>query len=197
MEKTIVKMTDSLEMLGFIKSNGTSCRFVSITTKTPVVKIRSGNPWNAGKSTQRGLYKVSKRLGLINANYNASVRRRIAERLGVELSDVSYESGEVWYQHLTTVDGKSLPIVQHKDESKREGYYLQFFPHKSENAYVDETGEVVDEATVSKWLYKESERPDYKPSVISVKLANIAQLKASGVVIEMPEFAEAEAILGA
>ena len=188
-------MTSELEMLGFLKTNGTQCRFVSVVTKTPVVKIKVGNPWGAGKSG-KGLYKVSRKIGLINANYNTSVRRRIAEKLGVELAEVEYENGNCWYSHLTTGDGKHLPVVQHKDETKRQGCYLQFFPHKSVNAYVNEAGEPVTEAELKPWLYKESERPDYKPSVISVKLGNIAQLKASGVIIEMPALEEAESILG-
>lgn len=196
MEKTIVQMTSELEMLGFLKTNGTQCRFVSVVTKTPVVKIKAGNPWGAGKSSQKGLYKLSRKIGIINANYNTSVRRRIAENLGVELAEVGYDNGEVWYQHLTTGEGKALPVVQHKDEAKREGHYLQFFPHKSVNAYVNEAGEPVTDAEVKPWLYKESERPDYKPAVIVVKLQNVASLKASGVVIEMPALEEVEAILG-
>jgi hypothetical protein len=189
-------MLSELEMLGFLKTNGTQCRFVAITTKTPVVKIRKGNPWNAGKDTESGLYKVSRKFGIINANYNTSVRNRIAERLGVKLGEVEYENGECWYVHLTTQDGKALPVVQHKDEAKRDGqYYLQYFPHKSTNAYCNEAGEPVADAEVKPWLYRESERPDFKPAVIAVKLGNVKQLKASGVIMEMPDFDEAETLL--
>lgn len=196
MDKTIVQMTSELEMLGFLKTNGTQCRFVAVTTKTPVVKIKAGNPWGAGKATERGLYKVSRKIGLVNANYNTSVRRLIAEKLGVELKEVDYENGKCWYHHLTTGEGKALPVVEHKDEAKRTGHYLQFFPHKSVNAYVNEAGEPVADSIVKPWLYAESARDDFKPAVIVVKLENIASLKASGVVIEMPALEEAEAILG-
>ena len=191
-------MISELEMVGFIKSNGTACRFVAIVSKTPVVKIRVGNPWGASATTKSGLYKVSRKIGIVNANYNTSVRNRIAEKLGVTLSEVEYENGEVWYEHLKTVDGKNLPLVQHKDESKRDGqYYLQYFPQveKSVNSYVNEAGEVVPDAMVKPWLYKESERPDFKPVVIAVNLRNVHCLKASGVVVEMPELAEVEAAL--
>lgn len=189
-------MVSELEMLGFIKANGTQCRFVAIVTKTPVVKIKTGNPWGAGNKSKSGLYKVSRKLGIVNAKYNDSVRRRIAEKLGVNLSEVEYEAGEVWYEHLTTKDGKALPVVQHKDEAKRDGqFYLQYFPQRSSNVYVNEAGEVEADETVAPWLYKESERPDYKPAVIAVNLRNVKQLKASGVVIEMPELDEAEAVL--
>lgn len=199
----IVKMIDELEMLGFLKTNGTACRFVAITTRTPVVKIKVGNPF--GQVVKNGkvvgeskLFKLSRKIGIINANYNTSVRRRIAEKLGVELSEAQYENGEVWYEHLKTVDGKNLPIVQHKDETKREetGYGLQYFPHKSfDNIYVNDKGEVLPNEVVKLWLYAESKRSDYKPVVIAPKLRNIVQLKASGIIIEMPNFEEAEAIL--
>lgn len=189
-------MVSELEMLGFLKTNGTQCRFVAIVTKTPVVKIRKGNPWGASNESKAGLYKVSRKIGIINAKYNDSVRRRIADKLGVQFSEVEYEGGEVWYEHLTTVDGKALPVVQHKEEAKRNGqYYLQYFPQHSSNAYVNEAGEVEADSTVKPWLYKESERPDYKPAVIAVNLRNVQQLKASGVVIEMPELEEAQAAL--
>ena len=189
-------MASELEMLGFLKTNGTACRFVAIVSKTPVVKIRVGNPWGASAKSKNGLYKVSRKLGIINANYNTSVRNRIADRLGVTLSEVEYESGETWYEHLQTVEGKALPIVQHKDETKRDGqYYLQYFPQKSSNAYVDESGEIIADEMVKRWLYAESERPDFKPAVIAVNLCNVKELRASGVVIEMPDLEEAEQAL--
>jgi hypothetical protein len=189
MDNVTVKMESPLEMLVFLKTNGTQCRFVAITIDTPVVKIKKVNPF-------LGVHKVSRKIGLINANYNTSVRRKIAEKMGVELKEVEYENGETWYEHLKTTDGKNLPIVQHKDESKRNGqYYLQYFPHKSENKYVLPNGDPVSDKDIKPWLYKESERDDSKPAVIAVKLENIRQLKASGVIIEMPEFEEAEAIL--
>lgn len=194
--KQVVQMVSELEMLGFLKTNGTQCRFVALVSKTPVVKIRVGNPWNAGAKTESGLYKVSRKIGIINAHFNTSVRRRIAEKLGVNLSEVEYEGGETWYEHLKTGDGKALPVCQHKDESKRNGqYYLQYFPQGATSRYVNEQGETVDNATVKPWLYKESERDEFKPAVVVFKLGNIQQLKASGVVIEMPELAEAEAVL--
>lgn len=194
--ENVVTMTDKLEMLGFIKANGTNCQFVAITTRTPVVKIRVGNPWGAGKS-ESGLYKVSRKIGIINANYNTSVRSRIADKLGVKLAEVEYEAGETWYQHLMTGDNKPLPVVVHKDEAKRGEYYLQYFPQtdKSENAYVNEAGEAVSDAEVKPWLYAESRRSEFKPAVIAVKLSNIHRLKASGVVIEMPELDEVQSVL--
>ena len=195
----VVTMMSKLEMLGFIKSNGTNCQFMSVITRTPVVKIKAGNPWGAGKS-KAGLDKVSKKIGVINANYVASVARRIAERLGVKPAEVEYEAGETWYRHLTTTDGKALPVVINKKVEMPTAdteYYLQYFPFtdKSESVYVNEAGEPVNADEVKPWLYKESPRSEFKPAVITVKLSNIHRLKASGVVIEMPELPEVEAIL--
>lgn len=198
-KSNVVKMQSELEMLGFLKTNGTACRFVAMTIKTPVVKIKKGNPWHVIKSGkvqgECNLFKVSRKIGIINANYNDSVQRRIAEKLGVRENEVEYIAGETWYVHLPAADGKTLPVVQHKDEAKQGEYYLQYFPQKSENAYCNAAGEPVLESEVAQWAYAESERPDYKPAVIVVKLANIHQLKASGVVIEMPELAEVEEVL--
>ncbi len=197
--ENVVSMVSSLEMLGFLKLNGTQCRFVSITTRTPVVKIRAGNPWGAGKS-ETGLYKVLKKIGVINANYVDSVARRIAAQLGVKENEVEYEAGKTWYRHLSTADGKALPVVHNKKvEAPDSGteYYLQYFPQteKSESVYVNEAGEPVSADEVKPWLYKESPRSAFKPAVIAVKLANIHRLKASGVVLEMPELDEVQSVL--
>lgn len=193
-------MMDKLEMVGFLKTNGTACRFVSLLSRTPVVKIKASNPF--GQVISKGkvvgdcqLFKVSEKIGLINANFNTSVRRLIAEKLGVELKEVEYENGEVWYEHLKTTEGKNLPLVQHKDEAKKADYYIQYFPHKATSKYVNANNEVIADELVTPHLYKETERPDYKPSVISINLTNVLQLKASGVVIEMPNFDDAAAVL--
>lgn len=202
-KKLVVSMTNELEMLGFLKTNGTQCRFVAMTTRTPVVKMRVSNPFHTIKSGkvvgEVGLWKVSRKIGIINADYNTSVCRRIAEKLGVKLGEVEYENGEVWYQHFMTNDNPPRPlcVVRHKDESEyqKKGALLQYFPQKSTNAYANGAMEPVAYEVVEPYLYAESARPDYKPSVISVYLRNIRQLKASGVVIEMPDLEEVDALL--
>ena len=187
MSKTIVEITSSLEMAGFIKSNGTQCRFVSILTDTVVSKIKKGNPFP-------GLRKVSRKMGIVNANYNMSVRRLIAENKGVTLAEAEYTNGEVWYCHLTTMDGKPLPLVQHKDETKRGKLYLQYFPHKAESKYVLPNGDTVSHEDVKPWLYKEKEWDENKPVVISIDLDNIKQIKASGVIMQAEDLEEAESL---
>jgi len=183
----VVKMINTLEMVGFIKTNGTQCRFVSLMSNTPVVKIKKDCPY-------KNVRKVSKKIGLLNANYNTSVRNRIAEKLGVKLNEVEYTNGEVWFKHLQTEDSKNLPLVVNKEKNDGK-HYLQYFPHSSTSKYVSETGEEIAEELLKPYFYKESVRPDFKPCVIGIDLANICELKASGVIIQMPDFAEAEAIL--
>jgi len=185
-DKTIVSITSHLEMVGFIKSNGTQCRFVSLVSSTEP-KLKVGCPF-------KGVRKVSRKNGLINANFNTSVRRRIAERLGVELKEVEYENGEVWYRHLMTADNKPLPLVVNK--TKNDGkHYLQYFPHKATSKYVLPNGEEVTEAQLKPWFYKQSERPDFKPCVISIGVENLVEIRASGVIMQSEDIDEAETLL--
>lgn len=196
-DKSIISIANEHEMAGFIKANGTGCRYVSMTSKTPVVKIRAGNPWHkVSKGKVVGtcrLFKLSKKIGLINANYVTSVETRIAEKLGVPASAVEYTPGEVYYEHLLTSDGKPLPLVQHKDETKRTGLQLQYFPQKSTNCYVTDTGEIVPDDVVKPWLHAESERSEYKPAVMGIYLRNILELKASGLIVQTEDFDAAKA----
>ena len=194
-----VQTVNPTDIIGFIEANGTACRFASIVTRTPVVKIKAGNPYHTvSKGKVVGdcrLFKASQKLGLINANYNTSVRRRIADKLKVELSEVEYENGEVWFEHLKTSEGKRLPIVQNKVPERRNGeFYLQFFTHKATNCFVNDKGETVSDQTVKPWLYKESERDEWKPVTIAVNLKNVFQFKSSGVIVEMPELEELESL---
>lgn len=191
---------DSLEMAGFIKANGTQCRFVSMVSRTPVTKIKVGNPFNQiiknGKVVgESQLFKVSRKTGIINANFNTAVRKRIADKMGVELSEVEYRNGEVYYEHLMTGENKPLPLVQHADPAKRKGLLLQYFPHKSTNAYVNAAGTVIADEALKPWLYAEAERSEFKPTVIALYLSNIVQLTASGVIVHTEDIDEAEAAL--
>lgn len=196
-DKTTVQLSNEAEMAGFIKANGTQCRFVSMTSKTPVVKIKVGNPWHTVKNGkvvgECNLFKVSRKRGLINADFNMSVRRRIAEKLGVKVSEVEYQNGNVWHEVAAwTKDGKALPLRQHKDETKRDGLLLQYYPHGSENCYVNGKGEIVPDTEVAKWAYADGERSEFKPTVIAVYLKNILRLTASGVIAETDSIEEAE-----
>ena len=166
MNKTVFQIQSHLEMVGFIKANGTACRFVSMVSETPVKNIRAACPY-------KGVLKISRKRGMINVNYVASVERKIAANLGVEPKEVEYTPGEVWYEHLTTIDGKALPLVINKKKGDGE-YYLQYFPTSSENVYKIPSGEVVTKEQLEPYFYKESKK-DFKPTVISIKVANIKE----------------------
>lgn len=188
-DKTIVEIQSHLEMVGFIKSNGTECRFVSMVSET-VPKLRAGCPF-------KGVKKVSRKNGLINANYNTSVRNRIATQLGVAVKDVEYTNGEVWYQHLQTVDNRALPLVVNKNTPDNGKFYLQYYPRHSENVYVMPNGDTVPESQLEPWFYKRSERDNYKPVVIAIEVSNIKRLAASGVIMQAEDIDEAEQLLSA
>lgn len=186
--KTQVKITDPLEMVGFIRTNGTRCQFVSMLTVT-APKLKKGCPFE-------GVKKYSRRNGLLNVQYNAAVRRNIAKTLGVPMADVEYENGQVWYVHQTTTDGKALPLVVNK--TKQDGkFYLQYYPMRSAGTvYRLPNGETVEEETLKPWFYAKSKRDEYKPRVVCFDVANIAELRASQVIIETDKTAQAQVIIG-
>lgn len=193
-----IEAVESTDLIGFLTANGRQCRFASMLTKTPVVKLKVGNPFHPIVKGQIvgncKLFKVSRKVGLINANFNTSVRRRIAEKLGVDLEAVDYENGEVWFEHLKDNEGNTLPIVQNKVLERRGDYYVQFFTHKATSFYVDHKGATVDDAKVKQWAYKESEKPDWKPTTIAVNLSHVYSFKTSGVIVEMPELEAVESL---
>lgn len=184
---TIVEITNSLEMAGFIKSNGTQCRFVSLVTSTEP-KMRKGHPY-------LGIRKVSKHNGLVNVNYADAVSRRVCAAIGVPEGTLEYVPKATWYTHLHTADGKALPLVQHSNPEKQGALYLQFFPRSSSSSYVLPNGDVVKDEDVAKWLYAKPERSEFKPAVITIGLDNVKQIKASGVIMTADELTEAEAAL--
>ena len=182
-------------MVGFIKTNGTSCRFVSMISETPVSDINA-----AGKKLFPGLVKVSRKQGMINVNYTSAVERRIAEKLGVNVKSVEYTPGKVWYKHLTIktqVDGKEeekpLPLCVHATKEDGE-YYLQYYPTSSTNVYKLGNGDIVSEDLVKPYFYKK-EKSEFKPTVISIKVSNIKRLAASGIIMQASDLDEAESAL--
>ncbi len=166
-------------IVGFLKTNGTKCRYVSMVSET-APKLRPGCPF-------KGVVKVSRKRGIVNANYNTTVRRRIAKHLGVAFKQVEYTDGEVWYRHLMTAEGKPLPLVVNKkvqSPSEATEHYLQYFPTRSTNAYRMPSGETVTEEQIKPWFATQPEKPPYKPAVISIKISNIKKLRASVAITE-------------
>ena len=175
-------------MVGFIKTNGTQCRFVSMVTETPVENTNKNCPF-------KGVMKISRKFGMINVNFVDSVRRKIAAKEGIEFKEASYEPGKVWYKHILTVEGKNLPLVVNAKKDDGE-YYLQYFPTKSTNVYRMPNGEPIAEDQLKPFFYARKEN-EFKPVVISIKVSNIKRLAASGVVMVAEDLDDAEKALEA
>lgn len=185
--KTIVTIDSELEMLGFLKANGTSCRFVSMLLVTPVKNIKAGCPY-------KGVMKYSRKNGLINRNYNTACRNGIAEVLGVDAKSVEYTNGESWMKHLETADGKALPVCVNKKTPDDGKYYLQYFPMSSENVYQMPDGTPVSYEDLKQWFYERNES-SFKPLTIAPLLSNIKELRASGVIMQTSDVDEAKQVM--
>jgi len=189
MKKNVIQIDSPIEMVGFIKSNGTACRFVSILTETIVTNIRKGCPYE-------GVIKISKKCGLVNVDYVESVKRKFAASLDEPVKNIDYTAGEIWYKHLTTIDGKSLPIVVNKKTPDNGEFYLQYFPTSAKSVYQMPNGEPVSEENLKPYFFK-SNKVGYKPVVISVNVKNIKRLSASGVIMQTDDLPEALSALAA
>lgn len=193
---TAIEVIRSLQIMGFLQSIGTQSRIVRLLIKTPVVKIRSGNPWHVVKSGkvqgECNLFKVSEKLGGINWDYVKACEKRIAQQLDVPAASVEYTAGESAYIHA---DDRTPAILVKKSNPTDGVFYLQYFPFKGQvkSYYVNGAGEVVADETVKAWLYAESPRSDFKPAVIAPKLANIVELQTSGVILTTEDAQAAKA----
>jgi hypothetical protein len=184
-----VKITDPLEMIGFIKTNSTNCQFVCLITKT-VVDLKAS--WTRGE-----VVKFSKRNGLINVNYNLAVRNRIASVFNVDVKDVEYENGKVWFKHLQNEMGKPLPLVVNKKTPDSGKYYLQYFASKSKSRYVlaDTETEVSYEELIPHLAKKPTLISAFKPTTCVFEIGNILEMRASRVIVTTNEATEAKEIL--
>ena len=182
-----VKITDPLEMVGFIRTNGTQCQFVSMLTVTEP-KMRKDSPY-------KGVVKVSRRNGLLNVNYNTSVSKRLAEMFNVPPSEVQYIPGETWFKHQKTEDGRPLPLVVNKN--KEDGkIYVQYFPIRTSGTkYVMPNGEQVAEEKLEPFFYARAEKEVWKPATCVFHVANIKELRASRVIVQTEDTAQAEQVL--
>ena len=169
-----IKLNSETEMVGYLKSLGTECRFISMWTETEVKMRKTANPFlvNGGKVTKR-----SRRNGLVNVNFVGAVERRLAEALGVKPSEVNYEAGETWYVHVMT--GENKPMALCVDKKTGSKHYLQYFPHKSyETKYFwnDKEMTPAEVATMKTFEPAQADNP-FKPRVITLAMASIRTLK--------------------
>ncbi len=169
-----IKLNSETEMVGYLKSLGTECRFISMVTETEVKMRKTANPFlvNGGKVTKR-----SRRNGLVNVNFVGAVERRLAEALGLKASEVTYEAGETWYVHVMTDENKPMALCVDKKTGAK--YYLQYFPHKSyETKYYHNDKEMTPaEVQTMKTFEPTRTESEYKPKVITLAMASIRTLK--------------------
>jgi len=159
-------------MVGFIRSVGTECQFVSLLTETEVKMRKTGNPFV-------GAVKRVTRNGLLNINYVMACRRNLAKEQGTEVKDTEYVAGETWYIHEKTDDGLPLALCIHKKDSAK--FYLQYFPHRTigQAEYFHNGRKLtVEEVAVLKTFVTESNREAFKPNVITLAIDSIRCLKA-------------------
>lgn len=164
------------EMVGFLKTVGTSSSFVSLVTETEVKMRKTGNPF-------LGAVKVVKRTGLINVNFVNSVRRRMAELQKVAFSETEYTAGTTWYKHIQTAEGKALPLCIHKDDDRR--FYLQYFPLRSRGAKYFLKGRELsaEEVAQMETFITEPERKAFKPIVITLAIDSIRKMSARNITV--------------
>lgn len=188
---TVIENIQALQLLGFLTKNGTECRFIHFTIKTPVEKIKVSQPYGQ-------LYKIAQYRGYINANYQTGVEKRIAQLLNVPPKSVEYELGPSAYQHVLNDEGKATAVLVKQSNPNDGVYYLQFTKdetYQPTSVYVNEAGEVIADELVKPWLYKASPRNPLKPFVFSPKLSNIMEMRASGLILKAEDADEAKAAL--
>lgn len=187
-EKTvnpIVSFNSVSAMAEFIRSNGTQCRFVSLLSETEP-KLRKDCPF-------KGVKKITRTLALVNVDHATACERGIAALLGVDAGSVDYVPGETWYRHEMDANGRSLPLCVHK-EKPESGFYLQFFPRRTESVYRDSSGNEVSHDSLAPFFYARKET-EWKPQTRVVSLANIRELRASGVIAQSGDVESAEKAL--
>lgn len=167
MKNTTVKIQDKNELVGFLRSIGTECRFVSLKTETAVKMKKTGNPF-------LGTVKVARRNGLVNINFVNSVNRKMTAA-GIENPD--YTAGSTWYVHESTTDGKPLPLCVHKKDGSK--FYLQYYPHRNLETHYVLNGKTLtaEEVTKMKTFITEPEKNEFKPIVITLSMDSIRSIK--------------------
>ena len=186
MSATTVKLTVP-EIVGFLKTVGPSCMFLSMETAT-TFKL---NKYETGKGKSGGgkanpfgkVTKVASRLGWLNLDYKRAVESRIAKQLGVPAKEVEYTLGEVWHTHICDENGKPSPVLVNKETPEDGKFYIYYTHRKTASAkYIAENGETVTYEQLKPFLPPPRDDNPNKPIVRSIMLNNIRVLKARGLI---------------
>ncbi len=189
MKNETIRIEDRAELVGFLRTIGTECRFVTVITETEVImnkfkltgrKVispRSGKPINEKiLNPYSGTIKVARRNGFVNANFVTAVEKRYAALNNLPVDEVTYTPGHTWYQHCHTEDGKPLCLCEHQEDTSRK--YMQIFPLRNlgETEYIHpELGKL--NKTQIRDMYNnwvtEDENPEWKPRCIVLAIDSI------------------------
>lgn len=183
-----IRIENVQELVGFIRTMGTECRFVTVHTETvmdmnqsrntgrKIVSPKSGNLINEKEANPYyGTVKVATRNGFVNCNFVKAVEKRYAELMNIPVSEVEYTPGETHYVHCSTEEGKPLPLCENKKDPTRK--YLQFFPLRNlgETTYWLNGKQLTKDQVndmYQNWV-TEDENPEWKPRVIVLKMDSI------------------------
>ena len=187
-ENTTIKIEDKSEMIDFLRSIGTECRFITVLTETIVdqnkTRLTGGHVRSpkTGKiilerqiNPYYGAVKVARRNGFVNADFVQMVEKRYATIMGVPVGDVDYTAGGTWYQHCHSEDNKPLCLCEHQKDPSRK--YLQMFPLRNlgETTYwlkgQPMTKDQVNDMYAN-WV-TEDENPEWKPRCIVLAIDSI------------------------
>ena len=167
--KETVRIEDRAELIGFLRGIGTEARFITLDTETPVKMRKTGNPYV-------GTMKIAKRNGLIGVDFVKACERRYAKLHNLDVKDVEYEPGKVWYEHVMTGENKPLALCQHKKDHTKK--YLQYFPLRNlgTTVYVSPTlGRLTKEQVDDMYarFVRPEDREEWKPRVITLGIDSI------------------------
>jgi len=188
MKNITVKIEDKAELVGFLRTIGTACRFITVNTETVLVqpqgkptgrKIpspKTGNPINEKVANPYfGTVKIARRNGFVNADFVTAVEKRYAELNEIPVEDVTYTPGKTWYQHCHDENEKPLCLCEHQKDPSRK--YLQMFPLRNlgettywlngEQLTKDQVNDMYDN-----WV-TEDENPEWKPRCIVLAIDSI------------------------
>jgi hypothetical protein len=166
--KTAVEISHKMELVGFLRSIGAECRFITLTTETEVKMVKKHRTTKE-PNPFLGTVKVARRNGLVNIDYVAAVERNM-EKAGIE--NAEYVAGTTWYMHEQTTDGKAIALCRHKT---KEAFYLQYFPMRNlETRYVLNGKDLTPEqVTAMKEYLSEQSENEFKPRVITLAMDSI------------------------
>jgi hypothetical protein len=177
MKNITVKIEDKAELIGFLKTIGTECRFITMDTETMVENMpKTNNPY-------WGTIKLCKRNGFVNADFVTAVEKRYAEMNGLSPADVTYTPGKVWYHHVMTDDNKPLCLCESNNPNKKTGVvgkYLQFFPLRNlgETTYIHPTLGKLSTKQIKEMedRFYANNSPAWKPRVITLSIDSIRSI---------------------